>query len=160
MAEGLVALGLVANIVQLVVFSSKILHRLNDFSSSSDEIPESLHRLKIELFLLRDTLQQIQKAIDAASAGTQQALVLAVDDCLKQAEQLNGIVVKSLPVEGDGKWKKAKKAFISVLQGSEVERIREILQRSTQVLTFYYVATTSNLKPVAGRVGRTPCTQH
>ncbi len=156
MAEGLAVVGLVANIVQLVDFSSKILRRLNEFNSSIEEIPESFHHVKTELPLLQDALQQTKKAIDAGSIGYQDDLVPVVEGCLAQVAQLDGIISITLPASGDDRRTKDMKALISVKQGPRVEHIRRILQGYTLTLTFYYDATASTLRPLTGRYGRQP----
>jgi hypothetical protein len=59
MAEGLAVVAIVSSIVQLVDFTSKIIARLNEFHSGTNDIPKSLSYLKAELPLVVRTLQQI-----------------------------------------------------------------------------------------------------
>lgn len=49
MADPLTVVGIVANIVQLVDFSTKVLARLNDFQSSLGKIPKAFRHIKAEL---------------------------------------------------------------------------------------------------------------
>lgn len=67
MAEALAAVGVVVSIVQLIDFSSKILHRLDEFRSSVGEVPKSFRHIRAELPVLQDTLRQTKEAIDAGS---------------------------------------------------------------------------------------------
>ena len=61
MAEALAIVSLISSIVQFVDFSSKIVHRLNEFHSSLDEVPKSFRDVKIELPLLVDTLGSVHR---------------------------------------------------------------------------------------------------
>jgi hypothetical protein len=63
MAEAIAVIGLVASIVQLVDFSSRVLHRLEEFQAGLGEIPMSFRHIKAELPVLQDTLQQTREAI-------------------------------------------------------------------------------------------------
>ncbi len=157
MAEGLPVIGLIANIVQLVDFSLKIIRRINEFKSSTAEIPRSFCHIKTELPLLQETLQQTKKAVDAGSLEYQEVLAPAIENCLAQIKQLNDIVEKTLPASDDSKWRKGKKALISVLQqDAKVANIQKRLRGLTQTLTFYYVATASILKPFTGMINTVP----
>jgi hypothetical protein len=52
MAEAITVIGLVGNIVQLVDFSSRVLHRLEEFQAGLGEIPMSFRHIKAELPVL------------------------------------------------------------------------------------------------------------
>ncbi|KFZ16434.1 hypothetical protein V501_02227 [Pseudogymnoascus sp. VKM F-4519 (FW-2642)] len=56
--------GIVANIVQLVDFSTKVLGRLNDFQSSLGEIPKAFRYIKAELPVLQESLKTTKDKID------------------------------------------------------------------------------------------------
>src|SRR5438876_8108847 len=98
MAEALAVAAVVASVVQLVEFGSKILRRLNDFQSSLGEIPESFRHIKAELPVLLDTLQQTKEAIDAGSIRdeTKQALLPAIQGCRVQIKSLDDVILKVL----------------------------------------------------------------
>ena len=83
MAEALAVVGIVANIVQLFDFGSKILHRLTEFQSSVENVPESFRHIKAKLPLLLHTLQQTKEAIEAGSIkdDTKKALLPAIEGC-------------------------------------------------------------------------------
>jgi len=48
MAEALAAVGIVANIIQLVDFGSRVLKRLEEYQSILGEIPEAFRYIKAE----------------------------------------------------------------------------------------------------------------
>jgi hypothetical protein len=64
MAEAFTVIGIVANILQLVDFSSRVLGRLNEFHSSLGEVPSSFRHFPVELPVLQNTLLQTREAID------------------------------------------------------------------------------------------------
>src|ERR1700712_2367622 len=105
MAEALAVVGVVASIVQLVDFSSKVLVRLDEFQSSLGEIPKSFRHIKAELPVLRDTLQQTKDAIDAGFVRdeTKIALTPAIEGCMEQIRSLDGILTKTLPTANDSR---------------------------------------------------------
>jgi hypothetical protein len=105
MAEALAIVGIVANIVQLVDFSSKVLSRLKEFQSSIDEVPNSFRNVKVELPLLLDTLTHINKDISAGliADDIQKSLLPVIEACQTQIESLDVVLVKTLPTPGDSR---------------------------------------------------------
>jgi hypothetical protein len=152
MAEALVVVGLVAGIVQLVDFSSKILVRLDEFQSSIGEIPKSFRHVKAELPVLRDTLQQTKDAIDAGFVpdNTKTALTPAIEGCIEQIRSLDNIITKTLPTPNDSRLKRGTKAMGSLYQDPKVEGITKVLRGYIGTLTFYYAAMSSTLQPLTG----------
>jgi hypothetical protein len=65
MAEAVAVLGLVSAIVQLVDFSSKVIHRLHEFTSATTDVPDSFQSIKVQLPLFVTTLQRVQAQADA-----------------------------------------------------------------------------------------------
>jgi hypothetical protein len=155
MAEALAVVGVVASIVQLVDFSSKVLDRLDEFQSHLGEIPKSFRHIKAELPVLRDTLQQTKEAIDAGffRDETKSALAPAIEGCMDQIGSLDAILIKTLPVPTDSRLKRGTKAIWSLHQDAKVESITKILRGYIGTLTFYHAVTSSTLQalPVTGR---------
>jgi hypothetical protein len=83
MAEAIAVIGLVASIVQLVDFSSRVLHRLEEFQVGLGEVPMSFRHIKAELPVLQDTLQQTREAIEAGSVRNETKK--ALDPAIKGA---------------------------------------------------------------------------
>lgn len=136
MAEALAVVGIVANIVQLVGFSSKILHRLNEFQASLGETPRSFCVVKAELPLLQHTLEQTREAVNAGliRAETKTALLPAVEGCQEQIKLLDSILEKTLPTSDDSWWKKGRKAILSLHHDAKVESITKELHWDTDIL--------------------------
>ncbi|KAF2182136.1 hypothetical protein K469DRAFT_669907 [Zopfia rhizophila CBS 207.26] len=148
MAEALVVVGVVASIVQLVDFSSKVLHRLNDFQSSLGEIPKIFRHVKAELPILLETLNQIKDAVEKGSVKeeTKKALLLVVNECQTQITMLDDLTSRSMPQEGDSWRKKASKAILSLGQDAKVAKITTSLRTHIQSLTNYRVAASTTLQ--------------
>jgi hypothetical protein len=152
MAEGLAAVSVAANIIQLVDFSAKVVRRLEQFHSDVGEVPKSLRHINAELPVLSTTLQQIREAVEAESVGkgTKDALIPVVDECREQIAQLDAILAKTLPATNDSWRTKSKKAIISLHQDDKVESIAKILRNYITTLTFYHTAASSTLQPLTG----------
>jgi hypothetical protein len=152
MAEALAIVGVVANIVQLVDFSSKVVRRLDEFHSIAGDIPKSFRQLRIELPLLETTLQQMKEAVDAdlVPDGSKRALLPVMVGCHEQIVQLDAILTKTLPELNDGWRKKTTKAMVSLHQDAKIESITKILRHHIRSLTFYCAAVSSTLRPLTG----------
>jgi hypothetical protein len=116
MAEALAVVGIVANIIQLVDFGSRVLKRLEEYQSKLGEIPEAFRHIKAELPVLLDALRQTKAAIDAGSIQdeTKKALLPAVEGCGVQIKSLDDVIVKALPASGDSWARRGRKALGSL----------------------------------------------
>jgi hypothetical protein len=152
MAEALAVISVVANIIQLVDFSSKVLHRLDEFRSSLGEIPKSFRHFSAELPVLKVTLQQIGEAIEAGSVRdeTEKALIPAIEGCKEQIQLLDTLLAKILPIATDSRLRRGTKAVLSLNQEAKVESTTKILRGYVGTLTFYYAAISSTLQPLTG----------
>ena len=148
MAEGLAAVGFAASLLQLAEFSSKVLKRLKDFQSRVRAVPRCLAALSIDLPLFLSTLKALRDSIETGitSSETQGVLLNALSECRKQVEMLDKYLTKTLPLATDSKWRRGRKALVSVLQDVEIEKIQKTLHDRLQVLIFHH--TTSLQNPV------------
>src|SRR4051812_32616835 len=142
MAEALAVIGLVSAIVQFADSSSKIIERLNEFQSSIDEVPHTFRDLKIQLPLLRETLNKTKTHAEAGLIDTdiQTAALNVVKGCQEQVELLESMLVKTLPATGDSRIRRGVKAFLSVGQEKDVEKIVARIQQY-QVSPIHYQTT-------------------
>lgn len=152
MAEALAVISVVANIIQLVDFSSKLLHRLDEFQSSLGEIPKSFRHFSAELPVLRVTLQKVRDAIEAGSVGdeTEKALIPAIYGCKEQIQLLDTLLTTILPEATDSRLKRGRKAMLSLNQESKVKSITRILHSYIRTLTFYYTVVSSTRQALTG----------
>ncbi|KAF2728034.1 hypothetical protein EJ04DRAFT_569878 [Polyplosphaeria fusca] len=150
MAETLAVVGVVASIVQLVDFSTRVVSRLDEFYSVAKEIPRSFRHVKTELPLLTITLEQLKGAIDTTSVadGSRKALLPIIVGCNEQVAQLDAILKKTLPETNDSWRTKSKKAAVSLHNDAKVESTTKALRNYVGVLTFYYAAASSTLQPL------------
>src|ERR1700760_1703086 len=121
MAEAFAVIGIVANIVQLADFGAKVLERLNEFQSRSQEIPKPFRDVKIELPILLQTLKETKLAIQHRNVDeeTTKALLLVVNGCQDQITLLDDLLKKVLPNQTDSWTKKTGKALLSFRQDSK-----------------------------------------
>jgi hypothetical protein len=154
MAEALAIVSVIASIVQLVDFSTRVVSRLDEFYSVAKEIPKSFRHVKTELPLLATTLSQLKEAIDMTlvTDGSKKALVPVIAGCNEQVAQLDAILKKTLPETNDSLHIKSKKAIVSLHYDPKVESITKTLRSYVGILTFYYAAVSSTLQPLTGRV--------
>jgi NACHT NTPase-like protein len=150
MAEAVAVISLVASIVQLADFGSKVLFRLNDFQTKIGDIPKTFQHVKAELPVLLDTLKQTKSAIEAGSIRdeTKNALLPAIDGCRTQVELLDALIEKVLPLKGDSWSKRGLKAVSSLRQDAKVQKIRTDLHSYIQTLTYYHAAASSTAPPI------------
>jgi len=151
MAEALAVVGIVANIIQLVDFGSRVLKRLEEYQSKLGEIPEAFRHIKAELPVLLDALRQTKAAIDAGSMQdeTKRALLPAVEGCRVQIKSLDDVIIKALPASGESWARKGRKALRSLRYDAKVEKITAVVRGYIQTLT-YHAAASSSLRPLAG----------
>jgi hypothetical protein len=154
MAEALVIVSVVASIVQLVDFSTRVVSRLDEFYSVAKEVPKSFRHVKTELPLLATTLAQLKETISTTFIADKstKALVSVIAGCNEQVTQLDAILEKTLPEANDSLRVKGKKVIVSLHYDSKVEGITKTLRNYVGILTFYYTAASSTLQPLTGRV--------
>ncbi|KAI9771284.1 MAG: hypothetical protein M1840_002254 [Geoglossum simile] len=148
MAEALAAVGIVANIIQIVDFGSRVLKRLDEYQSKLGEIPEAFRHIKAELPVLLDALQQTKAAIDAESIrdNPKNALLPAVEGCRVQIKALDDVIAEVLPASDDSWVRRRRKAFRSLRHDAKVEKITAVVRGYVQTLTYHAAASSSLLK--------------
>jgi hypothetical protein len=153
MAEALAVIGLVSAIVQFVEFSSKVIERLNEFQSGIDEVPQTFRDLKIQLPLLRETLKKTKTHAEAGFVDTdiQTAVLNVVKGCQEQVELLDSILVKTLPVTGDSRIRRGAKAFSSVGQEKDVQKIVARIQQYQVSLIHYQTSPVTQALPTKSK---------
>lgn len=149
MAEALAAVGIVANMVQLVDFSSRVLKRLEDYQSQLEDIPEAFRHISAGLPVLLDALRQTQSAIDAGRMqdGSEKALRPAIEGCRVQIRLLDDIIAKALPASSDSRIRRGGKALKSLRYDAKAERIAAVIRGYIQTLTYHAAASSG---PLAG----------
>ncbi|PVH99304.1 TPR-like protein [Periconia macrospinosa] len=148
MAEGLAVVGIVASIVQLIDFGSRVLSRLEDYQSNVAGIPEAYSHIKAELPALLDALRHTQSAIDTGSIPkeSKKAVLPCIEGCKVQIQLLDGVVAKALPTSNDSWTRRSGKALRSLRYDAKVEKILSVIRGYIQTLTYHAAAS---YKPAA-----------
>lgn len=153
MAEAFGVIAIVSSIVQLVDFTSKIINRLHEFQSGASEGYKSLRELQAELPLLEHALSQIKLAtersvLSIACVIALQPTITGVEECLRE---IDSILAKTLPNQGDGRTRRAIKSVGSVWNDTNVEKFRSTLRSYITTLTFYFATSSSTLGLTTGK---------
>lgn len=153
MAEALPIVSVVvADIIQLVEFSSKVLHRLDEFRSSLGKVAQSFQHFSAELPVLKATLQKVKEAIEAGSLSgkTAEALIPAIEGCKEQIQLLDSLLVEMLPNTTDSRLRRSTKAKAALNQEAKVQSITKILHSSIRALRFYSTVVSSTRQALTG----------
>jgi len=148
MGEALAVVGIVASIIQIVDFGSRVLKRLEEYQSRLGEIPEAFRHIKAELPVLLDALQQTKAAIDTKSIRdeSKNALLPALEGCGVQIKALDDVIAEVLPAPDDSWARRRRKAFQSLRHDAKVKRITAVVRGYVQTLTYHATASSSLLK--------------
>ena len=130
MADALAVIGLVSAIVQFVDFGSKIVIRLNEYREAGNNVPKTFQRISIDLPLVINNLERTKNLADAGeiSDETANALKPVLEACLAHTKQLQELLEKALPAEGDSTWRRRKKALASLADGKAVQKVMTELE--------------------------------
>jgi hypothetical protein len=141
MAEALAVIGLVSSIVQFVDFGSKIVIRLNEYREAGNNVPKTFHKISVDLPLVINNLKRTKSQADAGeiSDETADALKPVLEACLAQTKQLEELLEKALPAEGDSTWRRRKKALASLANGAAVQKIMSELEDHLRHLLYFQI---------------------
>lgn len=146
MVDALAAVGIVANIVQLVDIGTRVLKRLDQYQSTLAEIPEAFRHIKSELPVLLDALRQTKAAIDAGSLQdeSKRALLPAMEGCSVQIKALDEVIEKVLPALSDSWARRQRKSLQSLRYDAKVEKITAVIRGYVQTLTYHAAASSKS----------------
>jgi hypothetical protein len=124
MAEAAAVVGLISAIVQVVNFSTKVVHRLQEFASATSDIPGSFQSIKVQLPLFIDTLQRVQSQAGAGqiSDTAAQALRPIVESSLAHVQTLTTVLDKDVPTSGTSSFQKRLLALKSLAYDEKVKK--------------------------------------
>ncbi|OCK73506.1 hypothetical protein K432DRAFT_233228 [Lepidopterella palustris CBS 459.81] len=151
MAEAIAAVSIVANIVQLVEFGSRVLKRLEEYQSKFGEVPDAFRHINTQLPVLLDALEQTKAAINSGSMQdeTKKSILPAIQECKVQIQLLEDVIIKALPVSGDSWARTRGKALRSLMYDAKAEKITVVIRGYIQTLT-YHAAVLSAARPITG----------
>jgi chromosome segregation ATPase len=153
-ATGLDIASAITSIIQLIEYTLKVYRRVDEFQSNARDIPKTFRQFSHELPLLQNTLRQVGEAIKNGqiSDEIQRALTQALKGCSEQVESLNTILGKILPGPYDSRGEKARQAIASLTKDSKIEKKMNAIRSYLSTLTFYFVASSSSLRPLVGTI--------
>lgn len=139
MAEAIAIVGLVASIASLIELSGTVVSRVQDFTSSISDIPESLRSLSIRLPLLTVTLNCIQTQAEAGHlpSDVTKALKAVVDNTSEQVLALQNCLSKILPPDSASKLERALKALRSLAKDDKVKQALGQIHRNIDILVLH-----------------------
>lgn len=151
MAEGLAVVGIVASIVQLLDFGSRVLGRLDEYHARFEDLPEAFRHIKSELPVLLDALRKTQTGACGGLMPDESKLALlpAIAGCGDQIRLLDDIIAKLLPNSSDSRLRRSGKALQSLRYDTKVEKITMVIRGYIQTLTFHAAAS---LVPSKGKL--------
>lgn len=137
MAESIAMIGLASAIVQLVEFGTKVVRRLREFEeAAADGGVACLKSVRNRLPLMLDLVKKIMLQMEAGlvSDNSKEIMYPVVQNCISQAEELNGLFNKTLPGPKDSSWTRGKKAVYSIMSDAEIDRIDMGLKANFELL--------------------------
>ena len=139
MAEVIAGLGLAGTIVQLIDFSSKIISRLNEFTSQTTDVPDTFRSIAAQLPLFVLTLRQVETQSRAGRIGDDvvNALDPVIARSLEHAQSLNAILDKVEPQENSSSLEKKLKALKSLSYDKKVQKAVNEIQSNIQLFIFH-----------------------
>ena len=140
--EALFALGIIANIFQVVDFSNKAIERVRESGRNLHDIPKAFRDVQTTLPLLANTLGKTKQQIEAGGLDekTCAALQPVLQNFQSGIQNLNDIFEKLLPKEGSSRLMRGWRAISSLGQDKKVEEIVQLIWRHIPLLTYHYVA--------------------
>ena len=156
-AEALAVVGIIANILQLVDFSSRAISRVKEYGHDAQDVPKTFRDIQTGLPLIVHTLGEIQTRVTDGQVPEKscKALKGVLGDCEVKLTELKIIFKRVLPQDGASKGERVWKAVMSLWQDKKVEEISRALWRSLQSLTLYHVVAAPTVRDIQSLVEKT-----
>lgn len=139
MAEAVAVVGVLASILQLVEYSLKFLDRLNDFVTSTRDVPEAFRNISLQLPLTIATLQRLASRIEGneLTANELKALQGIVDRSKELVQEINGILSKTVPSKNSSSLEKRLLAIRSLRHDQRIQNATAQLLQNVNLVTFF-----------------------
>lgn len=146
-AEALAVISIIANIVQLVDFTSKVVGRVKDSAQDGHSIPKVFRNIQVTLPLLASTLRNTEDQVKSGKIDEQTCNELrpVVEACKAQMHELKAIFDQALPAEGASGWRRGWKAISSLGKVKKVDAIARSLTDLKSSLIHHYVTKSTIL---------------
>lgn len=150
--------GAASSIVQLIDFSTRIACRLSEYRSTAKEIPEVFVHISTGLPLLGDSLKTIEQRAKNGNLEekSKRALNLVLDDCAKQAEDLDKLLSEVSVQKDDTAFKKANKVILSFSHEKKIkDKWKTINEHIHSLMLHLQLSSTSGHAPQPGMLKET-----
>ena len=137
-AEGLVLLGVAANVLQFVEFATELCGRIRDYSNGPG-MPRKLAALADQLADLVAILKSRSSSLNPDPLEDQ-----VVQRCLAQAEELSFLLdsLRGSKNDHDHWWKNARKALKSLSRAEKIEELQSTLNNLINTLSLQLLMKT------------------
>jgi hypothetical protein len=125
-----------------VDFGTKLISRLDEFTSATEEVPASFRSIKSQLPLAISTLRRVQEQAHAGRYNDTDAKALkpVVDNCLDQMKKLTALLESAVPAGSVSTFQRRLQALKSLRYDKKVQKAVNQLQSNIQILIFYLTA--------------------
>jgi hypothetical protein len=156
-AEALAVIGIIANIIAIVDFSTKIYDRAKSFSGDLKEVPEEFREVRSLLPLISKCLDSTLSRAEFGEIDEATCKVLrpVLENCQIKIEELRKIFEDVLPAEGASKWTRVRKAISSVGKDKKAKSIITKIWEDVKALAYHHAsegATAAQLQSYAEKV--------
>ena len=159
-AEALAVIGMIANIVQLVDFSSRAISRVREYGAEAQDIPKTLRDIHTNLPLIAKSLDETGTRVKSGQVAEERckALIPVLENCKTKLTELESIFEKFIPKDGASTKERVWKGLRSLRHDKEVEDISQALWRSLQVLMHYHVVGVPTIHEIEAVIQRSSST--
>jgi hypothetical protein len=147
MAEAVAIVSLLASILQLVDFGTRLLDRLKDFSSNLQDVPETFRTISVQFRLALSTLRTVQEQAKRGefSEAEAEALQPVVDRSLQLMKDVNLILERVVPSANASSLERRLQAFRSIKYDKKVHSANIQLLQNLHVLAFHQATHNTEL---------------
>lgn len=135
MAEAIAAVGFAAAVAQFGSLTVKVVRRIDEYASTTQDVPETLRAIQVQLPFLTDTCQRFQN--QETSKVPYPELLEVVQGCTRTIEELHNLLYSILPSVGDSSSRRLIKAYKSVRVEKRLSSIQHSLETFKTTLTLY-----------------------
>ncbi|KAL9624395.1 MAG: hypothetical protein Q9160_001357 [Pyrenula sp. 1 TL-2023] len=136
MAEAFAVVGFASALLHLVDFGTKVIRRLREVEDYTVEGAAYFKSVRTRFPLILDLVKKIMLQMEAGiiSDKSQEVMHPIVNSCIAQAQNLDKMISRSLPLSTDNFWIRGKKVVHGVWSESEIQRIDAALKSDFELL--------------------------
>lgn len=123
--SGLEAVGVIANILQLIEYGLKATNRINEYRRVTTELPETLQHVRRRLGPLKNALQNLERGINSGAVDKEARDDLwgVIQGCEMRMGELADIIKKCVPGPNASRAQRTMKALGSMRYDKKIEKL-------------------------------------